>query len=165
VREQRRRVSLVVAAKTSSALYRRQAEERVAAIGGGSVVLLFNSKSVPDLLASSDLFIYATPSDSNDSLPRALLEAQAAGLPAVTTDTVGCGEIVHDRRTGRVVPYDAGKMAEAILEIMDSAGSMQVMGEQAASHVRDTFSWARMGDRYAEVFVSAAAERLGKAAA
>ena len=73
-----------------------------------SVVIFYNRRDIPDLLASSDIFMYATPANSNDSLPRALLEAQSAGLPVVTTETVGCPEIVLDGKTGFVVPYDAG---------------------------------------------------------
>lgn len=166
VRRRNRRASLVIAAKTSDPLYRRQASERVAATTArDSILLLFNCSAVPDLLASSQLFVYATPANSNDSLPRALLEAQAAGLPAITTNTVGCGEIVRDRHTGRVLSYESGAMAEAILELMDSPGALRAMAAQAPTHVRETFSWTAMADRYAEVFVRTAAERFGRKAA
>jgi glycosyltransferase involved in cell wall biosynthesis len=153
VRARVRSAKLVIAAKSSSPHYRRGAEEAVATCASrDGIVLLFNSDSVPDLLASSHLFVFATPENS-ESLPRALLEAQAAGRAAVATGTVGCGEIVRDGETGRVVGYDADEMADAILELMDSPALLRAMGGQAAEHVRETFSWGGMADRYADVFV------------
>jgi glycosyltransferase involved in cell wall biosynthesis len=153
VRARARSAKLVIAAKTSSPQHRRGAEDAVAASASrDSIVLLFNSDSVPDLLASSHLFVFATPENS-ESLPRALLEAQASGLAAVATDTVGCGEIVRDGETGRLVSYDAGEMADAILDLMDSPAPLRAMAGQAAARVRETFSWGGMADRYADVFL------------
>ena len=40
-------------------------------------------------------------------MPKALLEAQAAGCAVVTTDVIGCRESILDKQTGFLVkPYD-----------------------------------------------------------
>lgn len=154
VHARKQSTKLVVAAKTTNAVHRQWAEDYLKTKPWqDAVILLYNQKNIPDLLASSDLFVYATPQDSNDSLPRALLEAQAAGLPVVTTDTTGCAEIVVDRVTGFVVPYDAEAMATKIGELLDDAPRCARFGAAAQQRVRNTFNWDQMADQYATLFL------------
>ncbi len=82
------------------------------------MTLYQNHPRVEDVLAGADLFVYATPNGS-DSLPRALLEAQAAGLPAVVTETCGCSEAVAHEETGLLAPYDAAALADSVLRLVD----------------------------------------------
>ena len=116
-----------------------------------------NRRDVPDLLATADLFLYASPPDSSDSLPRALLEAQAAGVPTVTTDTTGCGEAVLNQQTGLVVEYDADAVATAGVELLEARENALRMAEAGKKAVRDRFCWAAMADAYEEIFGGAAA--------
>ena len=121
------------------------------------IKLHVNRRDIPDLLASADLFLYASPPDSSDSLPRALLEAQAAGVPTVTTDTAGCGEAVLDQQTGLVVDYTADALAAAGVELLEDREKAERMAEAGKKAVRDRFSWAAMAEAYEEIFVRAAA--------
>jgi len=110
-----------------------------------------NRDDVPDLLASADIFLYATPPDSSDSLPRVLLEAQAAGVPTVTTDTLGCPEAVIQDITGWVVPYGAVALAEACLRVLERT-DLDELAERSRLAAREKFDWAIMARRYEEVF-------------
>ena len=112
-----------------------------------------NRDDVPDLLATADLFLYATPADSSDSLPRTLLEAQAAGVPTVTTDTTGCGEAVLDGETGRVVPYDADAVAHAALGLIQDRDLASQLAANGKVSVRERFSWDAMAQSYEGVFM------------
>jgi glycosyltransferase involved in cell wall biosynthesis len=151
---ERKNVKLVIAAKAAHPRYSRELEADLQARScRQSVVIFYNHRDIPDLLASSDVFAYATPADSNDSLPRALLEAQCAGLPVVTTGTTGCSEIVLDGKTGFVVPYDADAMAKRILQLMDNPRLCQELGKQAQEWIQHRFSWDQMASAYAEVFM------------
>lgn len=153
----RTNVKLVIAAKAAGQRYPREAEASLQTrLCRGSVIIFYNRRDIPDLLASSDIFVYATPGNSNDSLPRALLEAQSARLPVVTTKTVGCPEIVLDGKTGFVVPYDAAAMADRILELVDNPRLCQELGKQAQEWIRQRFSWDRMASAYAQVFLEVA---------
>jgi glycosyltransferase involved in cell wall biosynthesis len=120
------------------------------------VKLVLNRRDVPDLLASADLFLYATPADSSDSLPRALLEAQAAGVPTVTTATTGCAEAVLEGETGRAVPYDAEALAEAALELLRVPEKAAGMAARGARSVRERFSWETMAREYEDIFLRVA---------
>ncbi|MGH7966026.1 MAG: glycosyltransferase family 4 protein [Candidatus Binatia bacterium] len=155
--EKRRDVKLVVAAKTSNPRYQEWANTYLQSQPWRDAVMLFyNHTRIPDLLASSDIFVYATPANSNDSLPRALLEAQSAGLPVVTTDTTGCPEIVRDGLTGFVVPYQADRMAERITQLLESPQLRRELGREARGWITRTFNWDCMADRYAGLFLEIA---------
>jgi len=162
VQEQRKRVKLVIAAKTANPVYQQWAEDYLRAKPWrDSVRLLYNQQNIPDLLASSDIFVYATPHNSNDSLPRALLEAQAAGLPVVTTDTTGCPEIVQDQVTGFVVPYESKPMAERIVQLVDHPHLRSEWGKAAQQRIAQIFNWDCMADQYAQVFLEVAQQSAG----
>ena len=164
VQEKRKKVKLVVAAKTANSVQQKWAEDYLQTKPWrDSIILFYNHKHIPDLLASSDIFVYATPDNSNDSLPRALLEAQSAGLPVVTTDTTGCPEIVHDGTTGFVVPYEAEAMAERIVQLMDKPGLRREWGRAAQQRIVQTFNWDGMADQYARVFLEVAGQSFGTA--
>jgi glycosyltransferase involved in cell wall biosynthesis len=144
---------LTIAASVNHRGYARTIEEDLAARPwSASINILYNQTNIPDLLASSDLFVYATPAESNDSLPRALLEAHAAALPIVTTATAGCPEVVEDSATGFLVPYDPQALAMRVLELLADPNRRRAMGKLGQAHVRTQFSWQQMGSAYARLF-------------
>jgi glycosyltransferase involved in cell wall biosynthesis len=117
-----------------------------------SVTILYDRQDVPDVLAAADLFVYATRDASNDSLPRALLEAHAAGLAIVTTAAAGCAEVVEHGATGFVVPADPEAIADRALALLADAEMRRRFGTRGQARVREVFSWERMADGYAHVF-------------
>ena len=118
--------------------------------------LAINRTDVPDLLAAADLFLYATPEDSSDSLPRALLEAQAAGVPTVTSATTGCAEVVLDGDTGRAVDYDVDAIASAASELLGDEPLARRMADNGSRSVRERFQWDAMADAYEALFLRVA---------
>ena len=145
---------LIIAAKTNHPRYARGIEDYLATrLWRSSIKILYNQANVTDLLTSSDIFMYATPAESNDSLPRAVLEAHAAGLPVVTTATAGCPEIVEDTVTGFLVPYDAKVFAGRVLDLLKDPGKRQQFGRRGRERVHELFSWDQMGEAYANLFL------------
>jgi len=145
---------LTIAAKTNHPRYARGIEDYLATRPWkSSIKVQYNQVNVTDLLASSDLFMYATPAESNDSLPRAVLEAHAAGLPVVTTATAGCPEIVEDTVTGFLVPYDAKAIAGRVLDLLKDPGKRQQFGRRGRERIHELFSWDHMAEAYADLFL------------
>jgi glycosyltransferase involved in cell wall biosynthesis len=66
-----------------------------------SLRLLGWREDVPDLLAALDAFFLPSV---EESFPRTILEALAAGCPVVATDVGGVGEIISDGQHGVLVP-------------------------------------------------------------
>jgi N,N'-diacetylbacillosaminyl-diphospho-undecaprenol alpha-1,3-N-acetylgalactosaminyltransferase len=72
---------------------------------------------IASTLALGDVVVF--PSYYREGVPRVLLEALAMGKPVVTTDSVGCREVVDHGKNGLLVPVkDAGALVTAILAIL-----------------------------------------------
>lgn len=84
----------------------------------GAVFFAGHRADVPAILSRCDLFALAS---LEEGMPNALLEAMAAGLPAVVTEVGGNAEVVEDGITGYLVPAAdpealAGRLTELLLD-------------------------------------------------
>lgn len=76
-----------------------------------------------------------------EGMPKALLEAAAAGKPVVTCDAVGCREAVIPGETGLLVPVgDATALAAALRTLIDDAGLRTRFGRRARQWAAERFS-------------------------
>jgi glycosyltransferase involved in cell wall biosynthesis len=76
-----------------------------------------------------------------EGLPRTLLEAAAAGRAIVTTDAIGCRELVRDRKEGILVPlHDVDAAARALVELAGDAALRGRLGVAANARVREGFT-------------------------
>lgn len=92
---------------------------------------LVSAYHVADLLVSSS---------THESFGKVLVEANAAGLPVVTTDTTGAKDIVQPGVNGYLVPVgDAAALAEKILHLLDNQDLARVMGERGQAVVAERF--------------------------
>ena len=70
-------------------------------------------------------------SGDRDGLPTVLLEALAAGLPAISTDIAGIPEIIDDGVSGLLVPpADPRRLADAIAELLSKPELQQRLARQ-----------------------------------
>src|SRR4030095_10598744 len=67
----------------------------------GRAVVLGSREDVGDLLAASDLMVFAS---RTEGMPASLIEAGMAGLPVAATTLPGVPEVVVDGTTGLLVP-------------------------------------------------------------
>ena len=94
---------------------------------------------IPELLRGLDVFVLS--SYSVECFPMALLEAMAAGRPAVCTAIGGVPEMIIDGGTGFLVPpRDAQELAEPILTLLRDPPLRRRMGEAARRRVEVEFS-------------------------
>ena len=93
---------------------------------------------VPELMAASDGFVQ---SSLVEGLPLALLEAAASGLPSVVSDAGGVSEVVHDGRTGFVVPLGNPQALGAAVSRLVAMPEEQRrrLGVAAREHVVNNF--------------------------
>jgi colanic acid/amylovoran biosynthesis glycosyltransferase len=93
------------------------------------------------------------PDDDRDSLPNAILEAMAAGVPVVTTPVAGIPEAIEQGRTGMLVPPgDARALASALEELLKSDPLCQRISVSGKAAVSERFSVVRNIDPLAELF-------------
>jgi glycosyltransferase involved in cell wall biosynthesis len=95
------------------------------------------SERLRDLYAGADVFALPTRADA---VPWVVLEAMAAGLPVVASDTGAIGELLGG--SGELVaPGDAGQVAEALGRLA-SAERRERLGAEALARVREHYDSA-----------------------
>jgi glycosyltransferase involved in cell wall biosynthesis len=126
-----------------------------------SVRFLGERSDVPDLLATLDILVMSSYSES---LPNAILEAMAMGKPVVATNVGGVPELVEEGETGFLVPpRDPKAIADRVLSLCrDSARRLQ-MGRAARARVESTFAVQNVTARLEGIYVRSLRERFGSA--
>jgi 1,4-alpha-glucan branching enzyme len=110
------------------------------------------------LFSMADVFVY---SSIYEGFGRVLVEAGAAGLPAVSTATAGAADIVCDGETGYLTPLeDARTLAWRGGELIADRKLRARMGAAAREHVRRQFDPARMSAGIVDQWRAVAAENL-----
>ncbi len=74
--------------------------------------------------------IFVLPSYYREGVPRSIMEAMAMQRPVITTDTVGCTDMVEDGVNGFKVPIrNPQVLAKAMLSFLESPESIEQMGK------------------------------------
>lgn len=114
-------------------------EELHAAEASGSVKWLGPRSDVPELLRKASVF--CLPTYYREGLPRALVEAAAAGRAIVTTDVPGCREVVVNGVNGYLVrPRSVNALAEALSSLIGNASECERMGQEARHRFETRFT-------------------------
>lgn len=105
----------------------------------GCIEYLGWQENVSQLLMTAD--VVCLPS-YREGLPKSLIEACACGLPIVTTDTVGCREVVSDGENGFLVPVKSVEpLADALEKLIKDSSlrcRMGALGRIRAERLYDT---------------------------
>ena len=94
--------------------------------------------------------IFCLPS-YREGFPIAALEAQACGLPVVTTEATGCVDSIRPDITGYLVPPgDSAALATALSTLARSEIRLQAMGMAARDWVKSEFNKSIVDQRFIE---------------
>jgi glycosyltransferase involved in cell wall biosynthesis len=93
-------------------------------------------------LAAMDVFLLTS---RKEGLPNVLVEAQALGVPVVSTDAGGAAETFMDGVTGRLVASDEpDEIAAGVLAVLDDVPWRERAATAAPAFVQERFSIERM---------------------
>jgi len=143
--------------------YRRHLEALAGSLGLASRVRFTGFVTGPDkdlLLQGSDIFALTSVSEN---FGVALVEAMAAGLPAVMTRGVQMSAEAEGCGAGLAVDDREEAIAGAIASLLDSPALRDRMGEEGRRLVSRRYTCRRMGEKLMEWYASAAAGRLKSA--
>ena len=130
---------------------RPTAEDEARRLGvEASVSFLGKIDNVAPLLATADLFLLPTESES---FGLSALEALACGVPVIGTRAGGLPEVVRDGETGFLCPVgDVEGMARLALALLRDRQRWQRMSELGAADARARFSEDQIVTQYEQMY-------------
>ena len=102
-----------------------------------------------DLYRAADAFVMSSLLEGFSS---ALLEAMAAALPVIVTDSTGCADFVREENSGLIVPpRDPARLAQAMATVIEDAQTRRELSVRSSQRAA-RFDWPRVLDRYLEIY-------------
>jgi glycosyltransferase involved in cell wall biosynthesis len=106
-------------------------------------------EATPDLYDEADIFVNASVVDNQ---PVSILEAFAAGLAVVSTDTGDIANMVRNGETGCVVlPDDAAAIADAVTGLLENSHHALGLVRRARRDV-ERYTWSRVREAWARAY-------------
>jgi glycosyltransferase involved in cell wall biosynthesis len=135
---------------------RAEMEAYARALGlGGNTRFLGVIDKVSPVYAAADVVLLTSRVEGS---PNVLLEAQAMGIPVVTTHAFGAAEVVEDGMTGRVVINDTPEaLAKALSNILGDPGFRARAAAEGPLFIERKFGLERMIDDTLELYSQAGA--------
>jgi len=119
-------------------------------LNSGDVLWLGHRDDVLELTAMSD--IYVLPS-YREGVPRTLLEAASMAKPIITTNTVGCREVVKNGKNGFLVAIkDSKSLADNIEYLLNHVDERKIMGENGRILAIKEFDVKQVVKQYLELY-------------
>ena len=119
-------------------------------LNSGDVLWLGHRDDILELTAMSD--IYVLPS-YREGVPRTLLEASSMAKPIITTNTVGCREVVKDGYNGFLVPIEDSQTLSNKIEILiKDEDKRNIMGKNGRMLALKEFDVEAVVKQYLELY-------------
>jgi colanic acid/amylovoran biosynthesis glycosyltransferase len=137
--------------------YRGALESEAKRLGGGVDFLgqMPRAQALQEML-KADVLVqpsYTTGEGEKEGVPNVLMEAQATGMPVVSTRHAGIPEVVLDGRSGLLAEEkDAAGLANLMLRLADDRGLWARMGEHGRRHVEAEFNIATQSKRLEDIY-------------
>ncbi|MGI9272583.1 MAG: glycosyltransferase family 4 protein [Woeseiaceae bacterium] len=116
--------------------------------------------AIHEFVAAFDVFILPS---YREGLPISLLEAQAMGIPSVTTDVRGSRELVEDGKTGLLIECrNPTAIATALRQMIEDPEMAQRLANAAVTNIRDNYSEAALLPRTMQILQETIERGLAK---
>jgi glycosyltransferase involved in cell wall biosynthesis len=123
----------------------RELEQRCQVLGSRA--------DVGDILAASDVLLFASRADGMEGMPATIIEAGIAALPVVGYSIAGVPEVVDHGVTGLLAAHgDVGLLASHLLALVAEPVERHAMGNAARERCRSSFDIRAIAPQYLEVY-------------
>ena len=97
--------------------------------------------------------VMAFPSYYREGVPKSLIEACAIGRPIVTTNSVGCRDVVEDGVNGFLVPpRDSVTLAQKLRILLDDKELRERMGKASRAKAEQEFDLQHVVGKHLEIY-------------
>lgn len=103
-----------------------------------------------ECIAAADLFLYGSGTETQGLV---IVEAMAAGVPAVAVNAGGVAEAVRQGITGFLVPASGAALAEKVIHLLDNAALRRTMAARAKEAAQE-FALPALTRRLVEIYQS-----------
>jgi len=118
---------------------------------GKYIQWLGHRTDVRELLMKSH--IVAFPSFYREGVPKSLIEASAIGRPIVTTNSVGCKDVVEDGVNGYLIPIkDSEVLADRLKRLIDNKDLRIAMGKKSREFAERDFDVENVVDTHLKIY-------------
>jgi glycosyltransferase involved in cell wall biosynthesis len=126
---------------------------------GNRVLFLGDRRDIPAVLASLDLTVLPSKSES---LSNVILESMAAGVAVVATNIGGNSELVIAGETGFLTADDDDALAQAVETLLSNDELRISCGKHARLQASAQYQLDVIRDRYEQLYVSTLAAKIGR---
>lgn len=110
-------------------------------------------EDIPFLLMQSDVMCF--PSYYREGVPKSLLEASAASLPIITTDSVGCRDTVENNKNGFLVPiHSPESLAVSLERLIENRELRLKMGSYSRKKAEREYDVEEVARRHLSIYES-----------
>jgi glycosyltransferase involved in cell wall biosynthesis len=96
-------------------------------------------EKLPELYSASDIFVLPA---IYENFPFAILEAQATGLPVISTKVGGIPEFLADKENGFLIdPGDTKQLTQRVLTLLQDPKLAEEMGRRGRKLIEEKFAW------------------------
>ena len=128
-------------------------EELRSRCDGSYIKWLGYRTDVKELLKQAS--IVAFPSYYREGVPKSLIEACASGRPIVTTNSIGCKDVVDDGVNGFLIPVrDSDALADKLRVLIEDKDLRIKMGKAAREKAEREFSLDKVVQKHLEIYQS-----------
>jgi colanic acid/amylovoran biosynthesis glycosyltransferase len=117
-----------------------------------------NKKEVIALYKQADIFLLpsVTARDGDqEGIPVVLMEALAAGLPAIATVHSAIPELIKDGKTGYLVPEkDISALVKALDHVLENPQEWSVIGQQGREFVEEKHNIKKQSQKLSQIYKS-----------
>jgi len=107
-------------------------------------------EKLPDLYAASDIFVLPA---LYENFPFAILEAQATGLPVISTKVGGIPEFLTDNENGFLVdPGDSTQLTQRILTLLQDPNLAKELGRRGRNFIEEKFAWSLITSQVIDLY-------------
>lgn len=108
-------------------------------------------EDIPELLGQSHIMCF--PSYYREGVPKSLLEAAAASLPIITTDSVGCRDTVEEGKNGYILPKHSPRdLAIALEKLINDKKLRARMGEYSRNKAEMEYDVEVVAKKHIEIY-------------